>query len=192
MKKPSIVDTDYLFISNAHKNKMFYISSDETPSSNNRHCGESLTYAEQNTPPFTCIASWADGNDDIAINDIFDVRPTYDDFKPVCKFLPKELSTSNAKILSILDRTISLLVNLADKKSNVNWESELVHIRFIPNIFVDEATLSLSRSQTTQSIDVFGSESQLSGLKVCFFNNLLRSRYTLVQHSTACPLADRY
>lgn len=117
--------------------------------------------------PFTCTATWLENDGPLGIYDIFNLEATYIDGRPSCAFTTRELSPERLKIVSGLERKLALSVSLTDQNSHVEYNSHTSsHIRFIPGAFITTKKMTLGKHQLSDSIDVYGSQSQV--LKVSF------------------------
>ena len=166
-RAPSIDDDKFLFISNAKKRKYFQVSL--TGSQTPNKCPSSIL-TEKSTVhiPFVCLAQWTDNDEGIAVEDIFNIQAVYVSGKPSCSFDTRKLSNTREKLVSLIDRTMSLSVALVDRTLHNDFTSASMNVRFVPHIFIEKTSMVLNGQQTSQIIDVFGSYSQLSGLKVIF------------------------
>ena len=198
-----VVDRQYLFLTNAHREKIFQINTLAPPTSDalftarttkptSRSChftSEELSDGEQRAP-FTCLLSSSSTNSALEENDnvfsvagIFETQVSYLNGQPHCVISTKELSVADRKRLSVTnDRMLELSVVLTDRISRTEWRARqqgrsATQLRFTADVFVSTSELVLSKSQPFNTVDVFGSNSQLTSLKVCFLYLLVDSRY---------------
>ena len=117
--------------------------------------------------PFRCEAQWSDGGA-ILLNDVFDVQSTYVHGRPACLFKAKDMTDQRLKQISTADRNILLKAVLYDKGTNSEYPSSTATIRFIPQVYVEQRELNFNANLMSQVVEIQGSLSQLSGIKVRF------------------------
>lgn len=167
---PSIIeDEDYLLLTNGQHIKHFFIALDadaEKYSKCNQASSSNSVSSSDLSIPFSCEATWLE-HDSLGIDDVFHLDSAYVDGRPSCAFTTRDLSPERRKAVSSTERTLALSVRLTDHNSHVEYNSHRSsHIRFIPNAFITTRKMTLGKGQLTDSVDVYGSESQLSVLKV--------------------------
>lgn len=190
-----VVDRQYLFITNAHQEKIFQINTVVPPSTDalftastttttatgacSMTASEELAGGEQLLAPFTCLLSVSTTNSAVEENDnvfsvasVFNARAKYVNGQPACVISTKELDSAERKRLSVTnDRMLDLSVVLTDRVSRTEWRARhqgmsATQLRFTADVFVTTRELVLSKSQPFKTVDVFGSNSQLTSLKV--------------------------
>lgn len=163
---PTIIDDeDYLLLTNGKNVKYFHIALGEA---NHAMCSQFSTITSQEVViPFTCDATWVENYGSISISDVFHLDAAYVDGRPACVFTTHELSPERQKSVSGIDRTLALSVRLTDQNSHIEYNSHRsVHIRFIPDTFITKKRMTLEKNHLSDSVDVYGSKSQLSVLQV--------------------------
>ncbi|XP_047146809.1 nuclear pore membrane glycoprotein 210 isoform X1 [Hydra vulgaris] len=155
---PLIVDESYLFLSNDMV-RYFRISFDND-ATNSHSCSENLSIDVQ--APFKCNAKWTDSTDNI--EEVFGIKSVYKNGQPHCMFSPHVLTPALMKSLSISDRTIVLNVDISDGRHM--YSSKPLEVRFAPEVYIIPKEIFFSNKNKVEIIEVYGSQSQLSGLKI--------------------------
>ena len=122
--------------------------------------------------PFRCEAQWSDNGGGILLDDVFDVQSTYIHGRSACLFKAKDVTNQRLKQISTADRNILLKAVLYDKGTNLEHPSSTVTVRFIPQVYVEQRELNFNPNVMSLVVEVQGSLSQLSGIKVRFFQPL--------------------
>lgn len=122
--------------------------------------------------PFRCEAQWSDNGGGILLDDVFDVQSTYIHGRSACLFKAKDVTNQQLKQISTADRNILLKAVLHDKGTNLEHPSSTVTVRFIPQVYVEQRELNFNPNVMSLVVEVQGSLSQLSGIKVRFFQPL--------------------
>ena len=188
MEPGLIIDRQYLFVTNAHQEKVFQINTFSPPSTDTlfttsttvegraRACLEkSISDEEQLHAPFTCLLSASttheESDNTFSVGDVFKASASYINGQPTCVITTKDLTSAERKRLSVAsDRILDLSVVLTDRISHTEWRAQRsTQLRFTADVFVATGELVLTKSQPFKTVDVFGSNSQLSSLKVHFF-----------------------
>ena len=123
-------------------------------------CSENLSFDVHS--PFKCNAKWRDNNDNI--NDVFIIESIYKNGEPLCVFSPRVLSPALMKSFCTSDRVITLIVDINDGRHL--YSSAPLEIRFAPEVYINTKEIFLSNVHKVEVVEVYGSQSQLSGLKV--------------------------
>lgn len=177
--EPSIAtDEQLLFLSNAHQQNVFYIKTreislgddDTRNNAGSLGCGFVNLYGDQAAKtPFTCTVSSVDNEVNNLLYKTFHVSSTYKDGRPVCVFETKDSSDEFRRKLSVRDDLmVDVSIVLRDSSSGTEQRSPVkTHIRFTPDVYLPKAQVVLTKDQPSTTIDVLGSSSQLTSLKVC-------------------------
>ena len=158
MEPSLIIDHQYLFLTNAHQKKIFPINSPQPTTT---------TSTTSLNSPFKCLLTSSNMEEGDS-EDIFEVTSSYVNGQPSCVILTKDLNDIEKKRISVTnDRLLDLSVVLTDRVSRTEWKSQRnTQLRFTADIFVTKGELLLTKDQPFRTIDLFGSNSQLTSLKV--------------------------
>ena len=182
--EPSILSDKQLFVlSNAHQQNVFYIKTqdmsldddDDGTLTNKGTLGcQSVDLDEDQAAnsPFTCVVGSSDKDVDSLLHKVFDVSSFYKGGRPVCSFRTKDSSDEFRKSLSVRpDYMVDVSVILHDSSSGTEFQSPVkINMKFTPDVFLAATQLTLSKNQPSATIDVIGSSSRLTSLKVCLLS----------------------
>jgi len=174
---PTVIeDEGLLLLSNALHEKHIFLHLSDQQASFTKSSATSIQ------TPFFCLSKWSSSDAPMKVESLFDIQSKYINGRPACVFTTLSLSAKDKKLIALHDYNLMLSILLIDKSTNVEYMSPTVTaLRFIPDVFIETTQLRYTSKDDSETVNIYGSFSQLSSLKV----NYETKRFTVTKLETS-------